>query len=110
MALRPQNFEMVAGDGKILTFPVTDEADQPADITAATELRFVIAARTPVVKTKGDGVAVEADGQGGSTVEVTLAGEDTAGLVGVFAMQLQIVHANVPSVLQVGDLTLHPRL
>jgi hypothetical protein len=61
-----------------------------------------------VEKTIGDGCAVA--GEGSDTVEVALEPEDTADLVGVFPVQLQVTLEGDPSTVLIGDLTLLPRL
>lgn len=107
--MTPQNFEMVAGDGKTLVVPVTDEGGAAVDLRAATDLRLIVGTPTPVEKTLAAG-DVAVTGDDGATVEATLAPADTAARPGVWPIQLKVTLAGVPSTLLVGDLTAHPSL
>lgn len=92
------NFEMFAGDSKVLQVLVLDEAGLPADITGATvrwQLAQKLAGPPLISKATGSGITV-VDGPGGR-FDVLLDPPDTEGLLGCYYHEAEAVNT--------GDIT-----
>jgi hypothetical protein len=108
-----QDFEMVAGDAKNLTFTLTDDDGDPLDVSSGT-LRWGFAKdirkdEPLVLKSSGDGIAVS--GAGNNVVSVTLEKDDTRGYKGLYGHELEWDEAGSgPTTLAQGQVTFKPEL
>ena len=111
MAKIKQDFEMYQGEDKLLTFAITDDADDPADLTSSTAtwmLAHKLAlTNTVLTKITTDGIVIN-----GSNYEVTLLPSDTVGIeAGEFYHELRMVDSDgKESVVATGSATIRPSI
>lgn len=88
------NFEMVAGDDKVLRIPILDTNGDPYSLVAALNVRWWNAKKVssaPIIqKSLGSGIAIEGMPVDG-VVLVTLNSADTAALHGDYYYELEVI-------------------
>jgi hypothetical protein len=107
MALNNQNAYLYAGDNAVLNYAITDESNNPLNLTGAS-LTYIIAAHDGaaaiITKTTADGGITVTNAAGG-LLSVSLASADTTNLSGMLWQQLVMTDAT----LSTGTITFEQR-